>query len=141
MDGKSVERWSTITIGETGLGQQGWGHSPLKVVWTHLVGEDKHAKCQVCLHCIGIFYHISVYMLCTLRNHICFITIFSLVVLKKIFADTWWGWQKKHVGRLLFYKPLYLRTSLILPHMLVCFVFFLTIKYVLGFMFFFSKKK
>lgn len=37
-------------------------------------------------------------------------------------ADTFWGWQKKHVGRLLFClgnsKPFSLRSGLILPHML-----------------------
>jgi hypothetical protein len=48
--------------------------------------------------------------------------IFSLVILRNIYTYFFWGWQLKHVGRLLFClgisKPLSLRTGLVLPYIL-----------------------
>jgi hypothetical protein len=65
--------------------------------------------------------HIFTYAL-HFRNHICFIPKILFCCLEKISAGILWGWQKKHVRRLLFYlgssEPLFLRTSLILPRML-----------------------
>jgi hypothetical protein len=50
-----------------------------------------------------------------------FIPIFSLVVLRNI-CRYFWGWQLKHVERLLFClgisKPISMRTGLVLPYML-----------------------
>jgi hypothetical protein len=52
--------------------------------------------CQVCLHCLlGFSYPISVHMLCILRNYICFIPIFSLVVLRKNFCRYLMGMTEK----------------------------------------------
>jgi hypothetical protein len=56
-----------------------------------------------------------------LRNHLFYPHIF-LLLSWDTFADIFWGWQLKHVGRLLFClgisKPLSLRTGLVLPYML-----------------------
>jgi hypothetical protein len=93
-----------------------WGHTCLGF-W-FLILEHVRFACIT----LSFFYHISVHMLCILRNHFVLSLYFLLLSWGKIFVDFLWGWQKKHIGRLLFYlgisKPLSLRTSLILPHML-----------------------
>jgi hypothetical protein len=77
--------------------------------------------CQVCLHCI--IYHVISYscLAFCLRNHLFYPHIFSCC-LEKLLQIFFWGWQIKHIGRLLLClgisKSLSLRTCLILPHIL-----------------------
>jgi hypothetical protein len=78
--------------------------------------------------CIALFImsHLSC-LAFLLRNHICFIPMFSLVILRN-FCRYLCEWQKKHVGRLLFClgnsKPLSPRSGLLLPYMLGLDIFF-----------------
>jgi hypothetical protein len=80
---------------------------------------------QVWLHCT-IFFDIFLLALQS-RNHYYFSLYFSYCSWENSIG-TIWGWQKKHVRRLLFcidnFDPFSLRTGLILPHRLgLCLVF------------------
>jgi hypothetical protein len=103
------------------------------------------SACQVCLHCIVYLVISCLYFAFSLRNHICFIPMFSLVILKNL-CRYLWGWQKKQVGRLLFYlgnsKPLSPRLGLLLPYMLGLDIIYFLHKHVLLFfcLFFFQHK-
>jgi hypothetical protein len=80
------------------------------------------SACQVCLHCI--VYHVISYSCLEfyLRNLLFYPHIFSSF-LEKHLQIFFWGWQLKHVGGLLFClgisKPLSIRTSLVLPYIIL----------------------
>jgi hypothetical protein len=50
----------------------------------HRILVPNPRACQVCLHCIGFFISYICSHALHSRNHICFIPIFSLIVLGKI---------------------------------------------------------
>jgi len=68
-----------------------------------------------------IIYHI-LFMPCILFEELFILSPYFLLLSWETSADIFWGWQLKHVGRLLFClgisKPLSMRTCLALPYML-----------------------
>jgi hypothetical protein len=105
------------------------------------------SACQVCLHCI-VYHVISYSCLAFYLRNIFILSQYFLWFSWETSADIFfWGWQLKHVERLLFClgisKPLSMRTCLVLPYMLGLYVISFSISMSLLFFFclIFQQKK
>jgi hypothetical protein len=84
-----IERIRTLTPQEGMEPPSWWAHTCLGF-WFLILEHVRFAWIA-----LGFSYHIPVHMLCILRNHICFIPIFSLVILRKNFCKYLMGMTEK----------------------------------------------